>query len=103
MGLFDFLKGNKSKLIEDFKQRGALVLDVRTVSEYNSGHIKNSKNIPLQNINGSIEKIKGFNAPIITCCASGMRSSNAASILKRQGIEVVNGGGWQSLSKKLKP
>lgn len=102
MGLFDFLKGNKKKLIEDFQSRGAVIIDVRTTGEYQSGHIKNSKNIPLQNLSGNISKLKALNAPIITCCASGMRSSNASSILKREGLDVINGGGWQSLSKKLK-
>jgi phage shock protein E len=39
---------------------------------------------------------------IITCCASGMRSASAKSILKTNGfLAVYNGGGWQSLELKL--
>jgi rhodanese-related sulfurtransferase len=30
-----------------------------------------------------------------------MRSAQAASILKNNGIEVMNGGGWESLQGKL--
>ncbi|HBY69385.1 MAG TPA: sulfurtransferase, partial [Flavobacteriaceae bacterium] len=42
-----------------------------------------------------------WNKPVITCCASGVRSGNAAKILTNNNIEVVNGGGWKSLQKKL--
>ena len=42
------------------------------------------------------------NKPIITCCASGMRSASAKSILKSNGFsQVYNGGGWSSLRNKI--
>ncbi|MDG1714780.1 rhodanese-like domain-containing protein [Lacinutrix sp.] len=97
MGLLDVLFGNKNDKIKDLLTRDAIIIDVRTVNEYKQG----AKNIPLQVINGKINDIKKLNKPIITCCTSGMRSGSAASILKAQGIEAVNGGGWMSLSKKL--
>jgi len=101
MGLLDALFGNKSDKIKDFQSKGAVIIDVRTRDEYNQGAIPGSKNIPLQIINSKISDIKKLNKPVITCCASGMRSGSAASILKAQGIEAINGGGWLSLSKKL--
>jgi len=101
MGLFSFLSGNKSDKIKDFQSRGAVIIDVRTKGEYSQGAIPGSKNIPLQVITGKLNEIKKLNKPVITCCASGMRSGSAASILKAQGIEAINGGGWLSLSKKL--
>lgn len=101
MGLLDVLFGNKNDKIKDLLTRDAIIIDVRTVNEYKQGAIPGSKNIPLQVINGKINDIKKLNKPIITCCTSGMRSGSAASILKAQGIEAVNGGGWMSLSKKL--
>ncbi|WP_375241883.1 rhodanese-like domain-containing protein [Lacinutrix sp.] len=101
MGLLDVLFGNKNDKIKDLLTRDAIIIDVRTVNEYKQGTIPGSKNIPLQVINGKINDIKKLNKPIITCCTSGMRSGSAASILKAQGIEAVNGGGWMSLSKKL--
>lgn len=97
MGLLDFLFGNKNKKIEDFMSRDAIIIDVRTKAEFEMGAIPGSKNIPLQNINSKIKDIKKFKRPVITCCASGMRSGSAASILKNQGIEAMNGGGWKSL------
>jgi len=101
MGLFDFLLGNKTEKIKDFQTRGAIIIDVRTKAEFSQGAIPGSKNIPLQNINTQIALIKKLNKPVITCCASGMRSGNAASILNNHGVESLNGGGWLSLSNKL--
>ena len=46
-----------------------------------------------------IETIKKWNKPVITCCASGMRSSSAASILKKNGLEAYNAGPWQKADK----
>jgi rhodanese-related sulfurtransferase len=101
MGLLDFLFGNKNKKIENFMSRDAIIIDVRTKSEFANGAIPGSKNIPLQMINSKIKDIKKLNKPIITCCASGMRSGNAASILNSQGIETMNGGGWKSLYQRI--
>jgi len=101
MGFLDFLFGNKNKKIEDFKSRGAIILDVRSKGEYDSGAIPGSKNIPLQSINSKISTIKKWDKPVICCCASGMRSASAAGILRGQGVEAINGGGWFSLSRKL--
>lgn len=101
MGFLDFLFGNKNKKIDDFKNRGAIILDVRSKGEYDGGAIPGSKNIPLQSLNSKIATIKKWDKPVICCCASGMRSGSAAGILRSQGVEAINGGGWFSLSKKL--
>lgn len=82
-------------------QNGATILDVRTKGEYNGGHIKGSINIPLNTLADNLKKIKK-DKPVITCCASGMRSASAKGILKANGFnEVYNGGGWYSLNSKL--
>lgn len=101
MGIFSFLFGNKANNIKDFTDRGAIILDVRSKAEYDSGAIPGSKHIPLQQIQAKASEIKKWNKPVITCCASGMRSGSAAAILRGNGIEVMNGGGWQSLYNKL--
>jgi rhodanese-related sulfurtransferase len=102
MGLLDFLGfGNKTNSIQEFKEKGAIVIDVRSQGEFAGGHIKDAKNIPLNEIGSKINDIKKLNKPVIACCASGMRSSQATSILKKNGIEVINGGGWKSLQSKL--
>lgn len=102
MGLLSMLGlGGKSESVKEFMDKGAIIIDVRTPGEFQGGHIKGSKNIPLNTIGNQIESIKKLNKPVIACCASGMRSSQATSILKSNGIEAMNGGGWSSLESKL--
>ena len=84
-------------------KKGAIILDVRTKGEFSGGHIKGSLNIPLDQLTDRLLEIKKQNKPIITCCASGMRSASAKRILKSNGFtEVHNGGGWNSLQRKIK-
>jgi len=95
MGLLDLLGfGKKTEKIKDFLVRKAVVLDVRSSQEFNSGHVNGAQNIPLNKVEQKIEKIKKLNKPVITCCASGIRSASASNILKQHGIEVINGGSW---------
>lgn len=81
-------------------KNGAQIIDVRTPTEYENGHIFSSINIPLQNLNKELTKIDK-SRPVITCCASGIRSLSAQSILKANGYEAYNGGSWASLQTKI--
>ena len=78
---------------------GAIIIDVRTPAEFNGGHVKGSKNIPLNKVNSQINKIQKWNKPVIACCTSGMRSGSATSILKSHGIEAYNGGRWTRVNR----
>ena len=103
MSILSFLGlDNKSGSVAEYQQKGALVLDVRTPSEYASGHIKGSKNIPLNELPTRIQEVKKLNKPVIACCQSGMRSSQATQFLQKNGIDVVNGGGWRNVEMNLK-
>ena len=86
-----------TKLVKE----GAVIVDVRTKSEYQAGHIQGSKNIPLDIIKKESAVLKKLNKPIVTVCRSGNRSGMAKSILTAAGIEVYNGGAWTSLKKQL--
>ena len=102
MGLLKMLGfGKKSKKIAEFIADGAIVIDVRSLAEYANGHIKGSKNIPLETILSNIETIKNYKKPVIACCASGMRSGLATTTLKSNGLIAMNGGSWSSLEEKL--
>ena len=82
---------------------GAIILDVRSKGEFAGGHIKGAVNISVDTLRNNLDKLKDKNKPIITCCASGMRSSSAKSILKSNGYsDVHNGGAWSSLQYKIK-
>ena len=82
---------------------GGIIIDVRSSGEFFGGHIENSLNIPLGDLPDKLDYLKDKNQPIITCCASGMRSAGAVKLLLAKGYtNVVNGGGWSSLESKLK-
>jgi rhodanese-related sulfurtransferase len=90
-------KVNYAQLIKD----GAIIIDVRTKGEYQQGHIKGSQNIPLDVLSSNLSKLNKEKT-IITCCASGMRSAQAKSILLSNGFSNVhNGGGWNGLNNKI--
>ncbi len=81
---------------------GAVVLDVRSKGEFEGGHIRGAVNIPVDQLRNNFSRLKDKTKPIITCCASGMRSASAKSILLSNGYTTVyNGGGWGSLQNKL--
>lgn len=85
---------NKEKVI-DLMKEGALLIDVRTFSEYNQGHIEEAINIDVQDIlketnnlsynNSNISKDK----KIIVYCRSGSRSRSAAEKLVDMGYNYV--------------
>jgi len=82
-------------------KEGALIVDVRTPAEFNSGHIQGSLNIPLDRIRDKIEEIRRKGKPVITCCRSGNRSGMAKSVLEAAGITCYNGGAWDSLQRRI--
>jgi rhodanese-related sulfurtransferase len=74
-------------------KQGAVILDVRTKGEYAGGHIKGSLNISVDQLQNNLHKLPNKEKPIITCCASGMRSSSAKGILISNGYTTVHNGG----------
>lgn len=97
--LFGF--GPEVNYVELVKE-GAIILDVRSKGEFAGGHIKGAVNISVDTLKNNLSKLKDKNQPIITCCASGMRSASAKSILQSNGYtQVYNGGGWSSLQNKI--
>lgn len=77
---------------------GALVIDVRTPSEYSSGHYDGSVNIPVDKMESNLKKIGTKERTIVVYCASGSRSAAATRFLNTKGYKnVVNGGSLSSL------
>jgi rhodanese-related sulfurtransferase len=101
MGILSWLGIGSNKLKQAIES-GAVIIDVRTPQEFDGGKIPGSINIPVDRLAGQTDRIQKMNKPVIVCCASGMRAGIAKSTLKRAGIkDVYNGGGWQSLLRKL--
>lgn len=99
-GIFKNLFGGGADIIEKLKE-GAFLVDVRSPQEFDAGHVKGSINIPLDRIPNSLDKLKG-KKNIIVFCRSGNRSSQAKSILEKNGFSnITNGGTWQSVNEKI--
>lgn len=84
-------------------KKGSVLLDVRTVSEFRSGHLRSAVNIPLDRLGKEIRgKIKNPKTPVYLYCRSGRRSANAVKILKKMNYkELYDLGGMKEASKKL--
>lgn len=103
--IMNFLKnlfgGGPSVNYAELVKQGAQIVDVRSEGEYRGGHINGSVNYPLDRLPQLAAQLKK-DKPVITCCASGMRSASAKSWLTSNGFtEVYNGGGWNSLQSML--
>ncbi|MEG0875904.1 MAG: rhodanese-like domain-containing protein [Oscillospiraceae bacterium] len=68
----------------------ALILDVRTPSEFADGHVPGSINLPLDRIETIDEAL---DRPLFVYCLSGNRSGRAAAYLNEQGYKATNIGG----------
>lgn len=88
------------EFVERYKNEQSRVIDVRKKSEYESEHIIDAINIPLNAINEHLAEIPKDKAFILHC-AGGYRSMIAASILKQRGWDnfVDVRGGFASISK----
>ena len=83
-------------------KQGAIILDVRSKGEFAGGHINGSINIPVEQLNNNLAKLKDKNKCIVCCCASGMRSGTAKRMLEAKGYHAVfNAGSWNRLQSKL--
>jgi hydroxyacylglutathione hydrolase len=78
--------------------KGVRILDVRTSSEHNEGHIPGSTGLALQSLAATLDTLDA-NEPVAIHCAGGTRSSIAASLLASRGFKNVTNvtggfGGW---------
>jgi len=102
MGLFGiFSQKDKSGEIKEYLEKGAVILDVRTQEEWNSGHTEGAKHIVLNVIPTEVEQIKSWGKPVIAVCRSGGRSGQATQFLAQNGVDVINGGPWQNVDQHV--
>jgi hydroxyacylglutathione hydrolase len=74
--------------IRDRLNMGHILLDVREIDEWNSGHLEGAIHIYVGEICDRLNEIPK-DRPIITFCGSGRRAIIAASILKQNGFDDV--------------
>jgi rhodanese-related sulfurtransferase len=86
----------------------AVVLDVRSIAEFQQGHIVNAINVPLNGLGNNLKQLeKHRGKPIVAVCRSGSRSGAACKMLRKNGFEDVKNlrGGmmaWESANLPVK-
>ncbi|KFX56247.1 pyridine nucleotide-disulfide oxidoreductase [Clostridium botulinum] len=83
----DFKQVNIDK-VRELVENNAVIIDVRERGEYENGHIKNSKNIPLSELRERVNEIPK-DAPVYLHCRTGQRSYNATLALQNLGYTNV--------------
>lgn len=87
--------GSKNKLVTNDKElqkildnNNYIIVDVRSHEEYDSEHIVDAINVPLNEINNNLDK----NKTILVYCKSGVRSKQAYDLLVGLGYDVYDLG-----------
>ncbi len=95
-------KNETTQKVKASKKNETFYVDVRTPAEFAQGSVKEAVNIPLDQVESQLAKFKG-KKKIVVFCKSGNRSSQAITILEKNGIKnVTNGGSWQDVNAKFK-
>ena len=82
----------------DLQQDGAVLLDVRSRAEFQSGHAPKARNVPLDQLATRLRDVPA-GRQVVTICQSGGRSARAAALLRGENRHVVDVRGgmtaWQ--------
>lgn len=78
--------------LQEQVKRGAVLLDVRTESEFRQARLPNAKLIPMPELHRVQAEISS-DTKILAYCRSGARSEHAANILRQWGYDAENVGG----------
>lgn len=86
------------------QQRPPVVIDVRNVSEREGGYIEGSMHLPLAELPSRLDEVPA-GTPLVVYCAGGLRSSVAASVLRKAGHDDVSDiiGGYGAWERALTP
>ncbi len=116
IGISYYTSSRKKNITRDFDpafsfqlvKEGALLIDVRTKSEFEQGHVDGAHHIPYDELESYLQKIEKLTkgdkgAPIVLYCQSGNRSGIGKKTLLKHGYtKVINHGGlstWQGLGQ----
>jgi phage shock protein E len=81
-----------SKRAHELVAAGAQLLDVRSESEFASGHVPGATNVPVNRLSARAAALVQEGRTIVVYCASGMRSGAAKRILRKAGADVYDLG-----------
>ncbi len=94
--VFGYLLGVKKISVHELTERMSakpplVLVDVRTVPEFEAGHAPGALHVPLSELRRRAEEVKGMcrNSEVAVVCRTGNRSLSGSVILRRAGIETV--------------
>ncbi|MBF0492551.1 MAG: NifU family protein [Deltaproteobacteria bacterium] len=101
LGYSEIPKENVLEFIEQHPE--LLVLDVRSDTGWNAGHIPNAKHIPAEQVLLRLHEFPSKKQPILTICTNGNTGVSVAQQLAREGFQLVFNalGGMAGYSGKL--
>lgn len=90
-----------SKAATQYLKEGALVIDVRSAAEFNSGHLPQAMNMPVGEIAAQLpRRVKDKQQVLLLHCQSGMRSGMAKKTLRNLGYaNAFNLGSYSRAAK----
>lgn len=90
----------QEQFIEGYRK--AQLIDVREQQEFERGHIRGARNIPLTQLKQNLMALRS-DKPVYLYCQNSTRSSRAAQLLKKQKFEDINmlKGGFKKWTGKV--
>jgi len=90
-----------SKEAGEYLRNGAMLIDVRSMNEFESGHILKAYNMPLDRIDVLVPSaVRDKNKVLLLHCSTGVRSGMAKKKLEEMGYKnVFNLGGYERAGK----
>jgi phage shock protein E len=85
----------------EYLKNGAVIVDVRSVNEYESGHIMQAKNLPLDRLEMMASSVARDKSKVLLLhCSTGARSGVAKKKLSELGYKnVFNMGSYERAAK----
>ncbi len=81
------LSAEETEQIRQAVSDGAVLVDVRTPTEFQRGHLDGAMNIPLNELMKGAGQVGKRNRPVVVYCRSGARSGMAVSYLRQAGFQ----------------
>lgn len=85
--------------LDEAREDGAVLVDVRSPAEYASGHVPGALNVPVDELRGRLDGLGPRERPLGVTCQVGLRGHVAARLLIQHGFRVRNlDGGYRTWS-----
>ena len=85
-----YMEVTSEETLQLIKNVNPFILDVRTSGEYKRGHLKDSVNIPVQELQSRLKELGPYkDERILIYCATGNRSTVASKILIDNGFKRI--------------